>query len=437
MSNNSVAGAPGHVSTTFRALRHRNFRLFFFGQMISLIGTWMQNIAQQWLVYRLTGSAAMLGMVNLVAGILVVPLSLWGGSLADRFSKRSIIIVAQTIMMVQAFILAGLTWSGNAQVWHVMVLATMLGAATAVDVPARQAFVVDMVEGKEDLTNAIGLNSTIFNLARAIGPAIAGLAVATTGEAGAFLINGVTFIAVLISLMMMRLPAQPPASRQPKLGSHVLEAARYIWTNKVVLVLVSLVGVSAFLSMPYTTLLPIFAQDILSESAQPLLGWACSGSRALFSCQSPEALPYGLLMASTGVGAVVGALFIASLPPTARRGRWLTLGNICFPALLVGLALSRSFALSLVLLAGIGFSFVAQNVLANTLIQLTVPDELRGRVMSFYSLTFQGMMRLGGMQAGLVGDWLSAPIAVGVGAVVSLGYGAFIALRYPRVRNMA
>ena len=191
ISRRRTAGVP----PTFRALRHRNFRLFFFGQLISLVGTWMQMIAQQWLVYRLTGSATMLGVVSLMGLIPVLPLSLWGGSLADRISKRTIIVCTQTTMMVLAFVLAALSWTGTVQVWHVMFLSVLLGAAQAVDNPVRQAFVVEMVEGKEDLTNAIGLNSTIFNAARAVGPALAGMAVATTGEAGAFFINGVTFIA--------------------------------------------------------------------------------------------------------------------------------------------------------------------------------------------------------------------------------------------------
>ncbi|MDH7485485.1 MAG: MFS transporter [Anaerolineae bacterium] len=424
-------------STTFRALRHRNYRLFFFGQMVSLIGTWMQNIAQQWLVYRLTGSAAMLGVINLVGALPLVPLSLWGGSLADRFSKRSIILFTQSVMMVQAFILAALTWTGAVQVWHVMVLAMLLGAANAVDVPSRQAFVVEMVEGKEDLTNAIGLNSTIFNAARAIGPTVAGMIVATAGEAGAFFINGLTFVAVIIGLALMHLPAVARPRQQPRLGSHLLEAVRYVLSRRVLALLISLVAVSAFLSMPYVTLLPVFARDVLGASAQPLLDLFCSGTPAGLSCQSPEALTYGLLMAASGLGAVMGALFVASLPATARRGHWLTLGNLAFPLLLLVMALSRSFGFTLLVLVGIGFSYVAQNVLANTLIQMSVPDELRGRVMSFYSLTFQGMMRLGGMQAGLVGDRWGAPLAVGVGAAVCLAYGAFVAWRYPRVRALA
>ena len=432
-----VQAAPGAPST-FRALRHRNFRLFFYGQLISLVGTWMQTIAQQWLVYRLTDSATMLGLVNFMGLVPLLPLSLWSGSLADRVSRRAMIVATQTVMMVLAFILAALTWTGTVQVWHVMVLALALGAANAVDIPARQAFIVDMVEGKEDLTNAIGLNSTIFNAARAIGPAVAGMAVATTGEAGAFFINGVTFIAVIIGLLMMRnLPSRPRSLTSPRLASHLAEGLRYVRSRQVVMVLISLVAVSAFLSMPYSTLLPVFAEDVLKESAEPMLNLVCTGSHALFSCQSPDALTYGLLMAVIGLGAVVGALFVASLPEHARRGRWLTAGNLLFPALLVAMAVSRSFLVTLILLLGIGFSFVAQNALANTLLQITIPDQLRGRVMSLYSLTFQGMMRLGGMQAGIMGDWIGAPLAVGLGAGLCLVYGGFVALRYPKLRNMA
>jgi MFS family permease len=295
-----------------------------------------------------------------------------------------------------------------------------------------------MVEGKEDLTNAIGLNSAIFNGARAVGPALAGVAVATIGETGAFFINGLSFLAVIAGLLLMRLPDRPRAPRQPALASHLLEAVRYVRSQQIVMILISLVAVSAFLSMPYSTLMPVFASEVLNKSAEPLLDFVCSTAGTFgVSCKSPGALTYGLLMAATGLGAVTGALFVASLPPSARRGRLLTLGNLSFPALVVLMALSRSFALSLVLLVGIGFSFVTQNALTNTLIQIIIPDELRGRVMSFYSLMFQAMMRLGGMQAGLMGDRFGAPFAVGIGAIVCLAYGAFIAWRYPSVRQMA
>jgi MFS family permease len=404
--------------------------------MVSLIGTWMQTIAQQWLVYRLTGSATMLGLVSLVPLLPLLPLSIWAGSLADRWPKRNIMLATQTVMMVQAFLLTALVWTNVVDVWHVMVLALILGAANAMDTPARQAFVVEMVDDRADLTNAIGLNSTIFNAGRAIGPAIAGAAVATTGEGGAFLINGLTFLAVIGALLMMRLPPKPRPAASDNVAAHMKEGLRYVLSNQQVLVLMSMVAVSAFLSMPYSTLLPVFAKNILNESARPILYAICGGPGALISCQSPDALTYGLLMAATGLGAVMGALFVASLPAGARRGRWLMLGNLLFPTTLIAMAFSRSFVLTCLLLLGAGVSFVAQNALANTLIQITVSDQFRGRVMSVYSLSFQGMMRLGGMQAGFLGDLLGAPLSVGLGAAVCLLYGVVVAWRYPQVRDM-
>jgi MFS family permease len=441
MANRAPSTAPHsagvRLPATFRALRHRNYRLFFFGQMVSLIGTWMQMIAQQWLVYRLTGSATMLGVVSLIGLLPSIPMSLWGGSLADRYPKRNILIVVQATMMIQAFILSALTGTGAVQVWHVLVLAAVLASANAIDMPVRQSFVVEMVEGREDLTNAIGLNSTIFNAARAIGPALAGVMVAATGEAGAFFLNGVSFIAVLAGLFLMRIPAQPQRRTRASFGPHILEAARFVADRRPVLVLISLVAASAFLSMPYSTLLPVFAKTILKSSAEPMLAAVCTGSRALLDCRSPDALTYGLLMAAVGAGAVVGALTVASLPAQARRGPLLTAGNLLFPALLVGMALSRSFALTSALLLGVGFSFVFQQTLGNTLMQITTPDEMRGRVMSFYTMTTQIAMRLGGMQAGSMADLFGAAIAVGVGAALCLSYGVFVAWRYPQVRNLA
>jgi MFS family permease len=436
----AVASAEAglHLPATFRALRHRNFRLWFFGQGTSLIGTWMQTMAQQVLVYRLTNSAAALGTVNFVAIVPLVPLALWGGSISDRFPKRTVILITQTVMIVQAFLLAALTWSGIVQVWHVYILAFLLGAANAVDMPARQAFTVDMVEGKEDLTNAIALNSAIFNGARAIGPALAGLAVAVTGEGMAFFLNGLSFAAVIVSLLMMRnLPQSSHSRRDAALTSHMIEGARFVLKQQAIVVLISLIAVSAFLSMPYNTLMPVFADAVLGQSAQPMVTLLCGGVRSLLQCQAPEALPLGILLTAVGIGAVTGALLVASLPDTARRGRMLTAGNLTFPLVLLFFATSRSFVLSSVLMILAGISFVWQNALANTLLQLVTPDELRGRVMSLYSLTFQGMMRVGGLQAGVVADWIGAPLAVAIGAWLSLGYGLFVAVRFPKVRDMA
>lgn len=394
-------------------------------------------MAQQVLVYRLTGSAAALGIVSAIGLIPVIPLGLWGGSIADRAPRRTIILLAQAAMMLQAFILAFLTWTGAVQIWHVYLMAVVLAAAQAIDLPARQAFIVDMVVDKDDLTNAIGLNSAIFNMARALGPALAGTVVAAVGEGPAFFVNGLSFLAVILSLVMMK---QLPDRRRKEVGplaQHLAAGFRYVLDHRAILVLTSLVAISAFLSMPYNTLMPAVADEILKGSAAPVVAFLCDGEHALMRCRAPEALPLGMLLTAVGVGAVIGALGVASLPADARRGRWLTAGNLVFPALLLAFAASRSFVLSLVLLAGIGLSFVAQNSLANTLIQLAVPDEVRGRVMSLYSLTFQVSMRAGGFQAGMVAEGFGPAFSIAVGAVISLAYGLFVAIRYPRLRNMA
>lgn len=428
---------PVRWPRTFRSLRHRNYRLWFFGQTISLIGSWMQMMAQQVLVYRLTGSAASLGLVSFIGLIPLVPLSLWSGSLSDRFPKRTVLLITQTAMLIQALLMAVLTWTGLIQVWHVYVLAFFMGAAQAMDVPARQAFTVEMVEGKEDLTNAIGLNSAMFNMARAIGPAMAGILVAATGEGTAFLINSLTFIAVIVSLTMMRnLPVPPEKHNKQKTLSHMAEGLKFVSKQQVLLVLTSLIAVSAFLSMPYSTLMPVFATDVLGGSAQPIIQYICDPQTGFITCRSPEALPLGMLFTTFGIGSVIGAFFIASYSDSIRRGVWLTIGNLAFPFFLVAFSASRSFLFSIGVLLIVGFSFVCQNALANTLLQIATPDSMRGRVMSLYSMTFQGMMRLGGLQAGLVADWIGGPLTIGITAAISLGYGIYVAFRFPAVRKL-
>ncbi len=431
-----------HLPSTFRALRHRNYRLWFMGQTVSLVGVWMQSMAQQVLIYRLTGSAAALGMVNFLALIPLIPLSLWGGSFIDRHSKRNIIIWTQIGMMVEAFLLAALTWAGTIQIWHVYVLSFILGAINAVDVPARQAFTVDMVEGRQDLTNAIGLNSAMFNLARALGPALAGLVVAAVGEAMAFFLNGLTFVAVLASLMFMRdLPAAAPDRAGGRDGlAHILEGLQFTLRRRSIFFLISLIAVSAFLSMPYSTLMPVFSDQVLGASARPVIDWVCGSGPATLpihlNCQAPEALPLGILLTTVGIGALAGALVVASLPDSARRGHFLTVSNLAFPVLLLAFAASRVYLVSVVLLLAVGFTFVMQNALANTLLQIVTPDELRGRVMSVYTMVFQSTMRMGGLQAGLLADRFGAPFSVAIGAAISLMYGAWVALKVPEVRGL-
>ena len=396
-------------------------------------------MAQQVLVYRLTGSAVSLGMVNLMTFIPLLPFSFWGGSLADRVSKRNILLITQTLMLLQALILATLTWTGAVRVWHVYLMAFILGILKAVDMPPRQSFVVEMVEGKEDLTSAIGLNSAIHNGARTLGPAIAGVVIAVRGEAFAFFFNSLSFLAVIASLLLMRNLPQliRPKQSNPPVIAHMMEGVRYVLSQQVLLVLMSMVAVTSFLSRPYQTLLPVFADEMLKGSAQPVVSFLCYDPHHILTCLEPEALPLGLLFSAVGIGAVIGAILVASLPEHARRGRMLTLGNLGLPVLLLAFVYSQIFIVSLFLLALVGMGQVFQNALANTMLQLTAPDELRGRVMSQYFLVSQGMHQLGGLQAGFVADWIGAPLSVGIGAALSLIYGIFVFFRFPQVREMA
>jgi predicted MFS family arabinose efflux permease len=296
-----------------------------------------------------------------------------------------------------------------------------------------------MVEGKEDLTNAIGLNSAVHNMGRTLGPVLAGVAVAALGEAVAFFLNSVSFLAVIFSLLSMRNLPRPNAEHR-EAGTALAQVRggmRYVLGQQTLLVLMSLVAVNSFLSRPYQTLMPVFATHHLNSSAQPLVGRLCGGTNPLIECVAPEAVPLGLLFAAVGVGAVSGALLVASLPSQARRGRILTLGNLGLPFLLLLFAASRSFTASLLLMLFVGMGQVMQNAMANTLLQITAPDTFRGRVMSLYSLVTQGMTHVGGLQAGFAADWLGAPASLGIGAAIALSYGSFVALRYRKVREMA
>lgn len=426
------------ASVTFRALRHRNYRLWFFGQGLSLVGTWMQSMAQQVLVYQLTGSAVALGIASVMVVLPLIPFALWGGSLSDRVSKRTIILITQTLMMLQAFLLAMLTWSGKIQVWHVYVMAFLLGAFKAVDMPARQSFVIELVEGREDLTSAIGLNSAIHNGAKTLGPALAGVSVALMGEAIAFCINGLSFLAVIVSLLLMRgLPQiQGREAENTRVVRHMMDGVRFVIGQQTILILMSLVAVSSFLSRPYQTLMPVFADVSFQASARPVISFLCDSDFIGLSCRAPAAIPLGILLSAVGIGAVMGALLVASLPADARHGRMLTIGNISFPLFLLLFVNSNSLLAAVVLMLFVGMSHVFQNAMANTLLQLNSPDQLRGRVMSLYSLVSQGMTHVGSLQAGLVADWMGAPLSIGFGALISLVYGLFIAVRYPQVRNL-
>jgi len=394
-------------------MRHRNFRLWFFGQLTSLVGTWMQSIAQNWLVYELTGSAWDLGIVNFVGAIPLVPLTLYAGAIADRFSKRRIIFAMQAAMMAQAFILFALCSAGVVQVWHVIALAFLLGAAQALDTPARQAFVVELV-GKEDLSNAIALNSGIFHAARMIGPAAAGVLVATVGISGAFFLNGVSFLAVLGGLFLMDASLIMRARADGKVGDDLLGGVRYISAHRAPKAIVLLVSISAMLAMPYYVLIPVFAKEILGGGAGT----------------------YGVLMSAVGVGAVLGSLFSASGWAVRRKGMALTAGSLSFPLFLLAFAFSRDYALSIGLLTAVGFAFVLQNAPANSLLQSIVPDHLRGRVMAIYVSIFLGLMRIGGLLLGLLATATSATAAIAAASLASLAGGAAIYAKFPELRRM-
>ena len=396
------------LAVTFRALSHRNYQLWFFGQGLSLIGTWMQTMAQQVLVYRMTGSATALGIVSFMGVIPLVPFALWGGSLSDRFPKRRLLILTQSLMMTQALVLGVLIQAGDVRIWQIYLMAFLLGAFKAVDMPARQSYVVEMVEGREDLTSAIGLNSAIHNAARTLGPALAGVVIAMLGEAPAFFLNALSFLAVIISLLLMRDGARGFHRAAPDPCRRAYERGAALCVRPA--------NDSGADEPGGSQLLPLAAIPDLDACfcERDPEGERCSADRCALrrgprlSCAAErrKPCPLGLLLSAVGVGAITGALLVASLPEKAPRGRMLTLGNLAFPAFLLLFAGSRSLLLSFVVMLFVGMSHVFQNAMANTLLQLNAPDELRGRVMSLYSLVSGGMTHLGGLQAGFATDWL-------------------------------
>jgi MFS family permease len=401
----------GGLPATLRALKHRNFQLFFSGQLISLVGTWMQSVAQAWLVYRMTGSSLLLGSVGFASQFPVFLVAPLGGIVADRMNRHRVVIGTQIASMVLAGILAGLTLSGRVQVWHIFVLAALLGVVNAFDIPGRQAFLVDMV-GKEDLMNAIALNSSMFNGARIIGPAIAGILVAKIGEGWCFFANAVSYIAVIVGLVMMRVHARALSTAAGSPLAHILEGFRWVRRTGPIRALLLLLGLVSLVAMPYTVLMPVFADKVLHGGARGL----------------------GILMGATGVGALLGALTLASRTGVRGLGRWVAYSCGGFGVSLILFALSRNFWLSVALLLPVGFCMMLQMSSSNTLIQAMVPDELRGRVMALYSMMFMGMAPFGALLGGAIADRLGAPVTVAVGAVASLGGALWFGMQLPKVR---
>jgi MFS family permease len=398
----------------FRALRHRNYRLFFIGQIISLIGTWMQSIAQAWLVYRLTKSPLLLGLVEFSGQIPVFIFAPLGGLFADRHSRHRIVIATQTASMLLAFILSALTLLGHIEVWEVLVLAAMLGIVNAFDIPARQAFIIEMVV-PEDLINAIALNSAMFNGARILGPAVAGITVAAIGEGWCFFSNAISYLAVIIGLILMTITPRKRSGRTVSGLESVLEGFRFVRQTGPILALLLLLALVSLTGMPYAVLMPIFADKILH-----------SGARGL-----------GLLMGSTGVGALAATLVIAARREVRGLGRWILYASTGFGVSLILFSFSRSMPLSVVLLLPAGFCMLIQMASSNTLIQTMVPDELRGRVMSVYSMMFMGMAPFGALLAGAVAHRLGAPVTVAMGGVVCIAGSIVFGSKWPALRSEA
>src|SRR5271156_151311 len=417
IEENAETNGPEPVSErprwqiALRALHHRNFQLFFSGQLISLIGTWMQSVAQSWLVYRLTGSSLLLGSVGFASQFPVFLVAPLGGIVADRHNRQRVVIGTQIASMILALMLAVLTLTRTVQIWQIFVLAALLGVVNAFDIPGRQAFLVDMV-GKEDLMNAIALNSSMFNGARIIGPAIAGILVAKIGEGWCFFANGISYIAVIVGLMMMRV--QRPARRAPAASpwAHIIEGFRFVQGTAPIRAILFLLGLVSLVAMPYTILMPIFADKILH-----------GGVRGL-----------GILMGATGVGALLGALTLASRSGVHGLGKWVAFSCAGFGVSLILFAFSRNFWLLVALLLPVGFGMMLQMSSSNTLIQAMVPDQLRGRVMAVYSMMFMGMAPFGALLGGALADRLGAPLTVSMGAVACVGGAALFGLQLPKIR---
>lgn len=401
------------LSTTFASFRHRNYRLWFFGQLISLVGTWMQNTAQGYLVYTLTGSAAFLGYVGFVSGLPSWLFMLYGGVVADRVPRRVMLIATQVVMMVLAFILAALVFTGAIQPWQILIFAFLLGVTNAFDVPARQSFIVELVD-REDMTNAIALNATMFNLGAIAGPAVAGILYALTGPGWCFTINGISFIAVIIALMMMRIkPVDAPVKSHSALSA-IAEGYHYVRNNRLVLTLTLSVFIVNVFGFGLMTLLPAWAVKILGG----------------------DVTTNGLLVSARAVGAVIGGLLIAAYGSRRFRGKMWAASSFLLPLMIVGFALTRWIPLSLLMLLGMGLALVNMLNNSNALVQSRVPDALRGRVMGLYSLMFMGGGPVGALMVGLMADRTSEPVAAMVCAFVLLLFACVIWVIRPEVRAM-
>ncbi len=397
----------------FSSLKIKNFRLYWIGMLVSLVGTWLQSVAQSWLVFQLTGSSFLLGLVGFLSSIPVFIFSLFAGVIVDRTNKKTILIFTQNAFMILAFLLAILTQTRVITPGHIMLIAGLNGLIMAFDAPARQAMVVELV-GKPQLMNAIALNSAAFNSARILGPALAGILIAAIGMYGCFYLNAVSFLAVILALFAIKIK---PVAVNPARGhflAELVEGLRFIRNNRIVLILISMVAATSLFGVSYVVLMPIFATTVL------MVGSA----------------GFGILMSASGLGALVAALMLAQLGDFRRKGRLLVVSALVFSFSLVLFSCSRVFMLSLLSLASIGWSSVTAISLINTILQTLTPDRFRGRVMSAFMFTFAGVLPFGNLLAGSLGHLAGVSFAVMSGGIICAVFFTAVNLFYPEVRRL-
>lgn len=408
--------AVSTVQHLFRALRSRNYRLFFGGQAVSLTGYWMQRVAMSWLVYRLTGSPMALGIVDFVGQVPTLFLGFFAGTMLDRWDLRRVVVVCQTISMFHAFLLAWLTLSGTVVYWHVVALSALLGVANAFELPARLSFVVHLVEDPEDLSNAIALNSTLFNGARLVGPSLAGIVIALLGEGLCFLVNGISYIATLGALIAIHLARPARAGKRPgNLLEETRAGCRYAMDFLPIRVLLAAIAAISFFGLPYLVLLPVFAGDILRGGPQTL----------------------GFLTAASGVGALIGSCLMALRTTPIGLALVIARSMALFGAAVAVFALSRVLPLSLALMAPIGFSMVVTFIACNTLLQALVEDDKRSRIMSLYNMAVTGIAPLGSFCAGWSASVVGAPLTQAVGGLISVVTAFFLWRQIPSMKAQA
>jgi MFS family permease len=398
-----------------RALRHRNYRLFFAGQGISLIGTWMQRIAMSWLVYRLTNSPFLLGLVGFAGQIPTFLFASLAGVFVDRWDRHRLLLATQTLAMVQASGLALLTLTGLVAVWHIFVLAVCLGLVNAFDTPTRQSFVIDMLENKEDLGNAIALNSFMVNGARLVGPSLAGIAVAALGEGICFVLNGLSFLAIIVSLLAMKIDRKIKKGTSAHPFQGLMEGYRYAFGFAPIRYLLMILALSSFMGMPYVILMPIFARDILHGGPHTL----------------------GFLMSAAGIGALISASYLASRKSVLGLGRVIVFGSAMFGCGLICFALSRYILLSLACMLLTGFGMMTVLTSCNTILQTIVEEDKRGRVMSFYTMAFMGMVPFGSLMGGGLATQIGAPGTLMFGGICCIAASFLFARKLPLLRRVA